>query len=111
MVSIHEILCYNPGAWHVLCPESKEATIPYDTLLDLAITAIRQFIPSSLSNPPRPAQKLEHLLEDHYQKEKELYRSLYYAVDGKLLTSPKYVVKQGKNGRAINFTSSLSNGE
>lgn len=75
-------------------------TISYESPLELAIAAIH-FMPSTLSDSLCSAQKPEHLLEDHFQK--EFYRSLYYLVDGELLTSPEYVTKRGQNGGAIDF--------
>lgn len=86
---------------YVLCSRREEATISHDTPLELVVSAIRHFIPSCLSDPPRSEQGSQSLLEDHYQK--EFYRTLYYVTDGRLLTSPEYIVKRGKNGGAIDF--------
>ena len=86
---------------YVLRPTPKEATVPYKTPLKLVVSAIRQFIPSYLFDPPRSEQGSQRLLEDQFQK--EVYRTLYQVTDGKLLTSPEYIVKRGKNGGAIDF--------
>jgi hypothetical protein len=75
--------------------------IHFTTALDLAIGAIRGFIPRHLSEPPRSSAGGTLPLEDQYQK--EFYRSFYTQLDRQVLISPEYIAKKGKGGGTIDF--------
>jgi hypothetical protein len=75
--------------------------IHYTTALELAISAVRGFLPRFLSDPPRSSAGRALPLEDQYQK--EFYRSFYTLLDGQVLISPEYVAKKGKGGGTIDF--------
>ena len=94
---------YDSGTWHMFYAQSlKKQQFPMRVHWSWWLrAAIHHFIPSTPPDSPHPAQKPEHLLEDHHQK--EFYCSLYCFVDEKLLTSPEYVTKRGQNGGVIDF--------
>ena len=80
---------------------ASDDEIPYDTPLELAIHAIKQFRPRQLSDAPRSLVGNTLPLEDQYQK--EFYRCLFTILDGHVVTSPEFVVKAGTKGGTIDF--------
>jgi hypothetical protein len=75
--------------------------IRYYTPLRLAVDAIMRFRPRQLSDPPRSLAGNTFPLEDQYQK--EFYRCLFTILDGHVVTSPEFVVKNGTKGGTIDF--------
>ena len=73
----------------------------YDTPLRLAVDAIMRFRPRQLSDPPRSLTGNKLPLEGQYQK--EFYRCLFTILDGYVVTSPEFVVKNGIKGGTIDF--------
>ncbi len=86
---------------YMLHDTAPTGLIHYRTALELAMGAIRGFLPRHLSDPPRSSAGGTLPLEDQYQK--EFYRSFYTLLDGQLLISPEYVAKKGKGGGTIDF--------
>lgn len=86
---------------YMLHQTAPTGVIHYTTALELAIGAIRGFLPRHLSDPPRSSAGGTLPLEDQYQK--EFYRSFYTLLDGQVLVSPEYVAKKGKGGGTIDF--------
>lgn len=86
---------------YMLHQTAPTGVIHYTTALELAIGAIRGFLPHYLSDPPRSSAGGTFPLEDQYQK--EFYRSFYTLLDGQVLVSPEYVAKKGKGGGTIDF--------
>ena len=98
------LLIYKLDSRYCACLFHESASddeIPYDTPLELAIHAIKQFRPRQLSDAPRSLVGNTLPLEDQYQK--EFYRCLFDMLDGHVVTSPEYIIKTGTRGGTIDF--------
>ena len=92
------------GSRYCACLFQKRAPdheIRHYTPLKLAVDAIMRFRPRQLSDPPRSFAGNTFPLEDQYQK--EFYRCLFTILDGHVVTSPEFVVKNGTKGGTIDF--------
>ncbi|CBF86953.1 uncharacterized protein ANIA_02486 [Aspergillus nidulans FGSC A4] len=101
---IHFVFASQIYHWYCQCLLSEEhmdTELEYDSPLQLALDAIRDFQPRQLSDAPRSLTGNISPLEDQYQK--EFHRCLFPLLDGHVIMSPEYVIKAGTNGGTIDF--------
>ncbi|KAL4814738.1 hypothetical protein BDW67DRAFT_176907 [Aspergillus spinulosporus] len=101
---IHFVFASQIHRWYCQCLFSEEhidTELEYDSPLQLALDAIRCFQPRQLLDAPCSLTGNIPPLEDQYQK--EFYRCLFPLLDGHVIMSPEYVIKQGTDGGTIDF--------
>jgi len=77
--------------------------INHGTPLELAVDDIIQFRPRQLSDHPRSLAANTLSFEDQYRK--EFYHCLFNILDGHVVTSPEFVVKQVLRAGRLTFLS------